>query len=470
MMAGDTNFAVTVVIQSLAALVERDESLEDDFGFSRMWSTTAADLSAVDPNLRIKLRAMQITVLVKRGQNVQPMIEALDAPSLPMLGRAVGVLPLPLAGLAINLRLEESDSGEQISLAGSRQLRECAIAGRLVTTTISLSPRAISMGSPRITANLTRDIDSWLATISHYSPAQIEALERLRPDAARQRHDPVRRNLDAYLPEAGIRTRLGPSKRKARNKSGSRAARAIGLRLLEAAAIRTRIMVLAEWDEQLDVALALSESSLNHFDSDDCRFPIMEVTGRQLSYAHKPQDAMQWLDRALKCDAFQHSIWRRNVLITMAELYGAIAPSKAAEFTASAVQISQDGKLADTLYIESLAEHGIALWRAGESSKSFDASWNRPQIICLPLKVRQIRGRDYLLGFSSWSCISALWLSTGSHRKRTTNLSKAYFSLATNERTRATETSSWHTSVSASPCSLTAFAMSRRRQHGHGNR
>ncbi len=131
-------------------------------------------------------------------------------------------------------------------------------------------------------------------------------------------------------------------------------------------------MVLAEWDKQLDDALALSESSLNRFDADDCRFLIMEVTGRQLSYAGRPEEATKWLERALNCDAFHHSLWRRDILITLAELQGGNDPRKAAEFPAQAVRISQDGKLVDALYIETLAEHGMALWRAGESRRSFD--------------------------------------------------------------------------------------------------
>jgi len=100
-------------------------------------------------------------------------------------------------------------------------------------------------------------------------------------------------------------------------------ARRIGFPLLEAAALRTRIMVLAEWENQLDDALTLAESSLQALSGDDCRFLILEVTGRQLSYTGKPQEAMEWLERALTCDAFHHSLWRRNVLITLAELRGA---------------------------------------------------------------------------------------------------------------------------------------------------
>jgi hypothetical protein len=148
-------------------------------------------------------------------------------------------------------------------------------------------------------------------------------------------------------------------------------ARAAGFPLLEAAALRTRIMLLAEWEKQVEPAVSLAESSLNRLDGDECHFLIMEVTGRQLSYAGKSHEAMTWLTRAIVCDAYHNSLWRRNVLITMAKLHGPTDPRKATEFTAEAVRVCENGKLQDSLYIEALAEHGMALWRAGESTRSF---------------------------------------------------------------------------------------------------
>jgi hypothetical protein len=91
-----------------------------------------------------------------------------------------------------------------------------------------------------------------------------------------------------------------------------------------------------------------------------------------VSYAGKPQEALEWLERALTCDAFHHSLWRRNVLITMAELLGPHDSHKAAEFTAEAVRISKNGKLVEPLFIETLVEHAMALWKAGEGRQSFE--------------------------------------------------------------------------------------------------
>jgi tetratricopeptide (TPR) repeat protein len=151
-----------------------------------------------------------------------------------------------------------------------------------------------------------------------------------------------------------------------------RTARTISFDLLEAAAIRTRIMLLAEWQHLLDDAVALAATSLERIANDDCRFLILEVTGRQLGYAGKHEEAIDWLDRALSCTAYQNSLWRRNVLITLADLYSKTEPKKAQEFTASAVDMAKDGALIVPIYIETMLEHIIALWNAGEERKASD--------------------------------------------------------------------------------------------------
>jgi len=60
-----------------------------------------------------------------------------------------------------------------------------------------------------------------------------------------------------------------------------RTALSIKFDLLEAASIRTCIMLLAEWQHLVDEAVTLATNSLECFPSDDCRFLILEVTGRQ---------------------------------------------------------------------------------------------------------------------------------------------------------------------------------------------
>lgn len=367
MMAGDLAFAVLVAIQTLAAFMELDEPIEDDFSFSQMWPSPEV-LANVDVNLQINLRAMQVDVRAKQGRDVAKVAEVLDALIAQVRGKGWGVA-VACSGLAIHLVWRHPILANRYLLLALDNYEDARLPDGSVLPHTPYPLEHILWVSA-YNCKSDADVDSWLATISRYTPTQIETLKR---------SDMMEDNITILCDGIWMRVYQkpeaerdwGPVRRKLEEVEAT--ARAIGFPLLEAAAVRTRVMVLAEWDKQLEAAMTLSESSLKHLDADDCRFLVMEVTGRQLFYAGKPREAMEWLERALDCDAFRHSLWRRNVLITMAELQGADDPRKAAEFTAEAVRISKDGKLVEPLYIETLAEHGMALWKAGEGRKSFDA-------------------------------------------------------------------------------------------------
>jgi hypothetical protein len=373
MMAGDVSFAVLVVIQILAAFIELDGPVEDDFGFAQMWPF-GPFLSDVDVNLQICLRAMQIVVLAKQGRDIQPMVEKVDAlisDDVTGWGTAIAsstlaihlVWRLPVLANKYLLHALSSFATARLPDGSALPHGDYPLEDLLWVSAYNCKSDA--------------DVDSWLATISRYTPAQIETIQKseLMGDNVTILCDGIWQRV--YLKPEGERA-WSPVTKKLGEVEAT--ARAIGFTLLEAAAVRTRIMILAEWENKLDTAISLGESSLNRFDGDDCRFLIMEVTGRQLSYAGKAQEAVTWLERALTCDAYCRSLLRRNVLITLAKLHGLHAPRKAAEFTAEAVRISQDGKLVEALYIETLAEHGIALWKAGEGNQSletFEEATNR---------------------------------------------------------------------------------------------
>jgi len=101
MTAGDVVFAVMVVIQALAAFFELHEAFEDDVLFARMWPS-GQDLSSVDVNLQINLRAMQIAVLAKRGRDFLVAEAMLDALVGQVGGKGWGVA-VASSGLAIHL-------------------------------------------------------------------------------------------------------------------------------------------------------------------------------------------------------------------------------------------------------------------------------------------------------------------------------------------------------------------------------
>ena len=365
LMAGAMNFAVIIVIQALTIFIELDQQLEDDFGFARMWSSGPFPTD-VDVNLQLCLRALQIVVLARQGRDVLPMLAALDAIIAEVRGTGWGVA-VAAGTLAIHLVRELPILANKYLLHALGSFTDARLPdGSALPRSDYPLETILWMSSYSCKSDV--EVESWLATISRLTPAQIENLKS---------SDLMEDNITILCDGIWMREYLKPETDRHWNSVRAKlneveaTARAIGFPLLEAAAVRTRIMLLAEWEDQLEAALTLAESSLNRLHGDGCRFLIMEVTGRQLSYAGKLQEAKIWLGRALTCGAYRHSLWRRNVLITMAELHGPADPRGAIEFTAEAVRICQDGKLLDSLYIEALAEHGIALWRAGEGLQSF---------------------------------------------------------------------------------------------------
>jgi tetratricopeptide (TPR) repeat protein len=366
MIGGDVAFAVTVAIQTLAAFLELDEPVEDDFSFARMWPSRES-LSAVDINLQISLRAMQVNVLVKRGLDVLPMIETLDALIEEVGGTGWGTA-IAARGLAIHLIWRLPILANKYVLQALSSVADARLPDG---SALPVGPHPLEqiLWISAHSCKSDLEVDSWLATVSQYTPGQIRTLKS---------SDMMQDNVTILCDGIWLRVYRKPESErnwspvKKKLEEVQATAHVIDLPLLEAAAVRTRIMLLAEWENQLDAALSLAELELKRFENDECRFLIMEVTGRQLFYAGKAQEAKTWLDSALSCDAYHNSVLRRNLLITMAELYASQDSRKAPEFTSQAVKVCRDGKIVEPLYIETLAEHGIALWRAGEKSQSYE--------------------------------------------------------------------------------------------------
>ena len=131
-------------------------------------------------------------------------------------------------------------------------------------------------------------------------------------------------------------------------------------------------MIFAEWRHDMEGALQLALSSLPHFNNDGDAFLITEVTGRQLAYAGRKSEAIEWLERAHAHTISEHEVWRRNVMITLAELVGKEDSARAVALTHEAVLLSRTTLLGERL-AESCAEESIALWSANDRKGAFNS-------------------------------------------------------------------------------------------------
>lgn len=365
-MAEDTAFACIVLIQAFTSILEMEGTPDDDFGLLRVSMSTVL-ASDVDINLRLYLCSLEIVVRLKQRRDIDSMISTLDGLLKAANHEGWGAV-LAAGTLAIHL------VWKQPTLANRYLLMALAGAGTARLPDGSLLPVGeypleVMLWMSGYSVKSDDEADSWLETLTRLTPKQLEVLK-----ASEMAEDNVTIFCDGYWRREYFKPEAERDWDHVAQKLDGvdRTAHAIKFDLLEAAAIRTRIMLLAEWQHLLGVAVTLATTSLKRFARDDSRFLILEVTGRQLGYAGKREEAIAWLTRALSCKAYEKSLWRRNVLVTLADLYSKAEPKKAAEFTGSAVDMAKDGVLVEPIFIETLLEHVIALWKAGKERQGSD--------------------------------------------------------------------------------------------------
>jgi hypothetical protein len=357
--------AAVVLLQALMSLVEMEETIEDDFGFTRIWTSVTFD-DNIPLDLLLYLKSMQIAVLAKQGRDFSDGLQQLDAMLTTAPSDSWGAA-MAAATIAIYVVWLVPAIANKYLLEALKRMP----AARLPDGSAFPSreyPLEMVLWMSSYTGKSDEDADSWIAAISKLSREQIETLE-----SSEMMEDNVTILCD------GIWKRQFNRPEQERNwESAAERLRAIeatglsiGFPLLAAAAIRTQIVILAEWEHRLEEAVVLGESALSRFKREDCQFLVLEVTGRHISYAGQVDRAVPWLERAIACDAYHHSLWRRDVLITLAELKGPTSRQTAVDLTAKAIAVADGPHPYDLGIAEAFAEHGIAQWKAGDRRAAF---------------------------------------------------------------------------------------------------
>jgi hypothetical protein len=359
-----TLYAVLVTINILSAYIQLDQAFTDEFGFARLWPK-ALDRSEVDLNLELHLRSLQIIVAAKIGRDIEPELTLFDSLLAEADYTGWGVA-IATAGLAIHLVWKFS-----------------ALASKYLTYALKAFPSArLPDGSPlpvrdhpieimalmsAHTCNSDADVDAWLEMVKGFSKTQLQvlAISELAEDNVVIVCDGVwSRELRKPQEErdwAHVRSKL---------EQMEAVGRLIDFSLLEAAAIRARITVLAEFEAHIEDAMQVSGQALRSIVDDTGRFLLLEVTGRQLVIADRDEEGRHFLIQALSCDAYKDALLRRNVLVILASLQSATSDDRPTQYTEQALKLSRGGKLIDSILVGTLAEHGIAQWRSGDRAPS----------------------------------------------------------------------------------------------------
>jgi hypothetical protein len=361
--------AALLLINALFKLNSIEPPVKDEWGISTFWSRNPIPKD-VPTTLKAFLRALQIVAADARGRDVSFLIADFDHQLEDTSADAAWGQFVGLGLLGLRFYSEYPTRANSYIVKAARLMSKV----RLPDGSALSMPGTLSyIGLLWATANASKtdkDVLHWLETVEGLTPQEIQAL--ISSDLA---HDNCPILCDAiWLREYrkpkdeqkwnDVRTILAEVEKSANRK---------GIALLEAASIRTQIVVLAESEQLQADAISLAESSLSRFHGDGlATFLITEVMGRQLSYAQRWPEALRWMRRAVDLNLTAFPLLRRNLLITYSEGVAIEDPAAATAYTEIALSITKVDKLNQFRLLESLAEHAIALWLCGRRSEAFD--------------------------------------------------------------------------------------------------
>jgi hypothetical protein len=294
-LAHEVLHAVMVVIQTLATYIDLDEPIDDDFGFAHMWPSSDS-LASVDLNLQINLRSAQVIVLAKQGRDVTAQLRNFDKLVSDLGGTGWGVA-VAAAGMAIHLVWSLPKRANDYLLLSLATFPDARLPDGSRLPSLGSTPFEHILWISAYNCRSDADVDSWLATLRRYTPEQLSVLKS---------SELMEDNITILCDGIWLRVYQRPEAERdwapvtAKLLEIGAVAEVTEFTLLEAAAIRTRIMILAEWEKRLDDALALTELSLAKFSGEDCRFLLLEVM-----VANSHMQVEKWM----RC----HSLSRRSI-------------------------------------------------------------------------------------------------------------------------------------------------------------
>jgi hypothetical protein len=461
-MAELPDYAATVLTKTLFAITQTERDVPNESLLLTLW--TAGRLpSSLNINVRLFLRALQVGLADKQGADFADLLADLDR-----LTQEAQSMPDAHIGV--------------VTAAGSMAIRFAkkhpSIANRFLLVMLRSAPLAVLPDGTKppdhypmslesllwVTANSAatdEDVLSWIATLREFTPAQVAALAAsdLAADSSSVLCDQIwLREFGKAEAEQEWTSRLALTQRI------EEVALEKDLHLLYAAATHARLTILGESQGELQSAIALAEERLPNMKTDVERFLILETIGRQLSYAHRDQEALIWLNRASALNIAEYGIFRRNVLITAGEVVAKTEPQSAPGYTSRAAEPRENwNRFVWRRHSESIASlsgtlvaERTPLQHGKTASKRF---WTRG--------IKSPRGRKHFLPFSTSLAFSVQYRFGEKSRIRISLFRRPDTSWPL-PTWRLRNTSRFRTDCScfARPCLRKELATLRRRQSG----
>jgi DNA replication protein DnaC len=373
-MAEAFNKAGSLLLSALNGL-EKDETQIDDGGILTLWSQQPLP-EQMDLGLRLIIRGFQISVRVRYKITISYLLDNLDNLMEEVTTQETGMVMALVANLI-------SKCPNQVGFFRLNRYFRSALSFSSVATLPDGSELSLPHEVPfesliwaaTTTIQSAADLEDWIATLEHFTSEQRErAFSTKATEAGCLLVAEWIWLLEADKPEAeqDWQTVLTGTRRL------KDFALSLGLELLWASAICSEVIILAEYNRNLNQAIEIIELSLAHASNDPrVQFLLKECLGRQFVFAARHDEAVTWLTQALVELTDAYPLQRLHALLRLSRAIAAQEPYLALQYAQQAVNVAQSfEEIPETELVKALGELAIAKWLAIDVSAAFEA-WDQ---------------------------------------------------------------------------------------------
>jgi hypothetical protein len=380
MMAAEFNKAGYLLFVALDGFdkFDKDEIQIDDGELLSLWYKQPLP-EQMDADIRLLLRGIQISVGVRYQKSVSYLLDDLDSLIEQATIQEAGILIVTVLRLIIN------PYSDQIEFFRLNQYLQTA----LHFSSLARFPDEVE--SYLLQEKILFESIIWTLAIKIKNTVELEnwitTLEKLTPE----QRDRVFSNDQAELGcqiFAG-KLRLFEDEKLADNQNWQSALNTssklekysynLGLYLLWAFTIRFKIIILAEYKDNLNEAIEIAKSAIS-IASKDPRviFLLQECLGRQLFFAGRYDEAVTHLNQALKQRTEAYPLFRIKALLRLSQAIADREPSLSVHYAQEAVNLAQLSEdIPGTELVKALGELAIAKWLATDDLSVVFEVWDR---------------------------------------------------------------------------------------------
>jgi HPt (histidine-containing phosphotransfer) domain-containing protein len=369
-MAKSFNKAGSVLLFALDRL-EDCEAHIDDGGILSLWSQQPLS-EQMDLGLRILIRGIQISIRVSHQKSVQYLLENLDnlmeqatiqesEVVIALVARLIKKCPNQVGFFRLNHYFRKA-----LYFSSTARLPD--------GSALSLSPEVrFESLIWAISSNIQNptELEDWISTLELLTSEQKQrafSTSTTESDCLLVAKRLWVKETEKPEAEQDWQTILDATHNLAESSAN------LGLELLWASAISFEVIILAEFNKELNQAIEVAESAITRA-SDDSRvqFLLRFSLGQQFLFANRYDEAVASLTQALSQPTEAYPSSRLIALLRLSEAIAAQEPYLAIQYAQQAVNLARSSEeVSETKLVQALGELAIAKWLTMDLSAAFE--------------------------------------------------------------------------------------------------